>query len=158
MAKELLRMADDADVPPQVKLAAIRDALSRAGITERSTVEVDASLTLRPFEEILTGIAPLSRDESRAQRGLPASPADAHAFAELAAIRDRDVIDAEVVPETYTRRKYFDVSSRRQPERSESRIPPGYPSEEEAMERAHRANVAAGVYPQQRSVAMRAYR
>lgn len=72
LAKELINVAlDDPDIPPAVKLAALRDALSRAGISEKTAVEV--SVDPKPFEQLLSGMATLtggSRAASRAERGV----------------------------------------------------------------------------------------
>src|SRR4051794_29637167 len=42
MARLLLQMAEDPAVPHAVRLAAIRDALDRAGVTAKQTLEVEA--------------------------------------------------------------------------------------------------------------------
>ncbi|MEV6621019.1 HGGxSTG domain-containing protein [Amycolatopsis sp. NPDC051106] len=72
MAKELLRMAGADDMPPATKLAAIRDALDRAGLNAGVSVEVE----LKPFESILQKIAAGPRPGS---------------------VSEEDVIDAEIV-------------------------------------------------------------
>lgn len=54
MARELLRMAEDADLAPAVKLAAIRDALDRAGLSPKSLSEI--TVKAAPFELVLEGI------------------------------------------------------------------------------------------------------
>ncbi len=69
MARELLKMAIDESVSDAVKLAAIRDALDRAGLSAKTAVSVEVGR--RPFEEIFDDIAGGSRAESRRQRGLP---------------------------------------------------------------------------------------
>ncbi|CAN5672363.1 hypothetical protein BH09ACT7_BH09ACT7_37520 [soil metagenome] len=159
LAKELLRMAISDDVNDAVKLGAIKSALDRAGINERTSVEVDARLTISPFEEILSGIAPMSREESRARRGLP-SGALAHASASndldaLAAIdltrmnQDANVIDAEVVSESPTHRRYFDTGKRSEPLQNNG-IPEGYLDRDTAQEIVHRQRLAAGCYPEHR--------
>lgn len=69
MAKELLKMASDDHMPAAVKLNAIRDALDRAGLNAKHSVDVGVSLT--PFEQIIyDGVATVSREDSRAARGL----------------------------------------------------------------------------------------
>ena len=69
MARELLKMAVDENVSDAVKLAAIRDALDRAGLSARTAVSVEVGL--RPFEQIFDSIMSGSRAESRARRGVP---------------------------------------------------------------------------------------
>jgi hypothetical protein len=71
MARELLKMASDANVSESVRLAAIRDALSRAGVSERTAVDVTHEL--KPWEQILDGAAieSGSRAEYRASVGRP---------------------------------------------------------------------------------------
>lgn len=67
LAKELLGMAIDPGMTPQVKLAAIRDALDRGGLKPPTTVEVGPT---KPHEEVFADLVGGSRAESRAQRGL----------------------------------------------------------------------------------------
>ena len=69
MARELLKMATDDNVSDAVKLAAIRDALDRAGLSARTAVSVEVGS--RPFEQIFDHIASGSRAESRTHRGVP---------------------------------------------------------------------------------------
>ncbi|MDV7246764.1 MULTISPECIES: hypothetical protein [Rhodococcus] len=94
LAKELLRIAiDDPDVSDAIKLAAIRDALGRIGITEKTALEVQVGPT-KPFEAILTGMLEGgSRAESRAARGVPDSGLPGWLADEL------NVVDAEFVDE-----------------------------------------------------------
>jgi hypothetical protein len=69
-----------------VKLNAIRDALDRSGLGAKAEV----SLELKPYEEMLmgiAGIATISRAEHRAKQGRP--------FLDLPALAD--AIDAELV-------------------------------------------------------------
>lgn len=130
MAKGLLTIAQSAE-SESVRLAAIKEVLNLGGITAKTSVEVDASVSLKPFQEILAGIAPVTRAESRAQRGLPPAPADSHALAELASLKNRDIIDAEVVSETPARPASVDGDERTprrnssgRPKRSERRTEP----------------------------------
>ena len=69
MARELLKMTVDENVSDAVKLAAIRDALDRAGLSARTAVSVEVGP--RPFEVVFDDIASGSRAESRAHRGMP---------------------------------------------------------------------------------------
>jgi len=68
MAHELLKMAVDENVSDAVKLAAIRDALDRAGLSARTAVS--AEIGLRPFEQVFDAISAGSRAESRRRRGM----------------------------------------------------------------------------------------
>jgi hypothetical protein len=51
LAKELLGMATDEEMPPPVRLAAIRDALDRAGLSARNAVDV--TVELKPYERVM---------------------------------------------------------------------------------------------------------
>lgn len=92
MAKELLGIASADDAPPAVKLAAIRDALDRAGLGAKTAVEVEVGL--KPFEELLTGMTmgSGSRAASRERRGEADDRQPDWLRDEL-----EDAIDAEVV-------------------------------------------------------------
>jgi hypothetical protein len=50
LARQLLGMAEDPDMAPAVKLAALRDALDRAGIGARTALDV--SVELKPYEKL----------------------------------------------------------------------------------------------------------
>lgn len=68
MARELLGIAVSAD-SEAVRLAAVKDALDRAGMNPRTAIEV----SLAPYEQVLAGIADVAhipRAESRARRGI----------------------------------------------------------------------------------------
>ncbi len=67
MARELLKMAVDETVSDAVKLAAIRDALDRAGLSAKTAVSVEVGR--RPYEVVFDSIMSGSRAESRARRG-----------------------------------------------------------------------------------------
>lgn len=87
MAKELLGIAVSAE-SEAVKLAAVKDALDRAGLGAKAEV----ALAVKPWEDIMNdvaGVANISLAESRARRGLPDEPA----LAEPA----YDIVDAELV-------------------------------------------------------------
>jgi hypothetical protein len=103
MARELLKMAIDENVSDAVKLAAIRDALDRAGLSARTAVSVEVGR--RPFEEIFDDIGGGSRAESRARRGMPDddlnecfTPALVHG-GDAAPIVDAEVIEPEPEPD-----------------------------------------------------------
>jgi len=66
MAHELLKMAVDENVSDAVKLAAIRDALDRAGLSAKTAVSLEVGR--RPFEVIFDDIVSGSRAESRQRR------------------------------------------------------------------------------------------
>ncbi|OLT44471.1 hypothetical protein BJF87_07705 [Gordonia sp. CNJ-863] len=70
MAKELLKIAVSDAAPGNVKLAAIRDALDRAGLSAKTAVEVEVGPP-KGFEQVLEAmVTGGSRAESRARRGL----------------------------------------------------------------------------------------
>ena len=68
-AQDLIDMAHDYGLDwkrPDVRLAALKDVLDRGGIGKDSTINVNVDA--KPFERILSGIAALSREESRELR------------------------------------------------------------------------------------------
>jgi len=70
LACELLRMATDLGVADSVKLAAIRDALDRAGLSAKTAVEVEVGPP-KPWEQIMDGLTIVesgSREEFRLSR------------------------------------------------------------------------------------------
>lgn len=103
MAKELLKIAVSDDAPDNVKLAAIKDALDRAGLTSKTAVEV--SVDPKPFEQLLSGIAGVSggsRAASRAARGIEdgtdSAEPDDWLDAEILEAQADDEDDARPVP------------------------------------------------------------
>ena len=85
MACELLKMATDDSVAASVKLAAIRDALDRAGLAARTAVEVEVGPP-KPYEQILDGIFVLeggSREAFRRSQATLESSASVGAPEEL---------------------------------------------------------------------------
>lgn len=103
MAKALLGMATDDNVTDAVKLAAIRDALSRAGITEKTAVEVEVAL--KPWEQILEGVAEQvesgSRAEFRRSQGIADdSDSTPPALADRPTPDADGIVDAEIVSPT----------------------------------------------------------
>ena len=99
MACELLRMAADDNVADSVKLAAIRDALDRAGLAVRTAVSVEVGPP-KPYEVIFESIEAGSRTEYRRSRGIRDDsnppPALAESPRELPAA-EGEPIDAEIV-------------------------------------------------------------
>ncbi|MGC5023231.1 hypothetical protein ACLQ3K_00630 [Tsukamurella sp. DT100] len=103
VAKELQKLAVSDDAPDNVKLAAIKDALDRAGLTSKTAVEV--SVDPKPFEQLLSGLAGVSggsRAASRIARGVedgtdPAEPDD-WLEAEIVEAQADDEDDARPVP------------------------------------------------------------
>lgn len=86
MARELLRMAVDDNVSDSVKLAAIKDALDRAGLNSKTEIELSA----RPWEQIEeTVVAQLeirgSRADYRRSHGIADDSDDADPLAQLQA-------------------------------------------------------------------------
>lgn len=68
MACELLKMATDVHVADSIKLAAIRDALDRAGLAAKTAVEVEVGPP-KPYGVILERIEAGSRAEYRRSIG-----------------------------------------------------------------------------------------
>jgi hypothetical protein len=96
MARELLKMATDENVSDAVKLAAIRDALDRAGLSARTAVSVEVGL--RPFEQVFDDISGGSRAESRRRRGVPDDELNEWLTPALAGGSDaHPIVDAELV-------------------------------------------------------------
>jgi hypothetical protein len=100
MACELLKMATDDNVADSVKLAAIRDALDRAGLAAKTAVEVEVGPP-KPYEAILDSIEAGSRAEYRRSRGIrddsnPPPALVAESPRELPAA-EGEPIDAEIV-------------------------------------------------------------
>jgi hypothetical protein len=103
MAKQLLKMAVADDVSDAVKLAAIRDALDRAGLGARAGVDVEISTS--PFEQIFTQVEIGSRADYRRSVG-DDDTSDPPALADLIAAGsgettedDGSPLDVEVLSE-----------------------------------------------------------
>lgn len=91
MARELLGIAEGAE-SESVKLAAIRDALDRAGITAKQAVELSAAQEPKPYELMFSGIAKITRAQHEAKMAALRNGG----FVQAA--REFNVVDAEVVP------------------------------------------------------------
>lgn len=92
MAKQLLGIATSGE-SEAVRLAAIKHALALGGITEKTavTVEVETPPWAQALQQ-MTGIARISQEQSRAERGLIPPPR------ELTAADPGEPVDAEEVP------------------------------------------------------------
>ncbi len=97
MARELLKMGVDENVSHAVKLAAIRDALDRAGLSAKTAVSVEVGA--KPWEQIFDDITGGSRAESRRRRGVPDDELnDWHTPALAGVCSDaQPIMDAELV-------------------------------------------------------------
>jgi len=89
MARELLKMATDDDVSDSVKLAAIRDALDRGGISVKAEIEV----TAKPYESIFEKLEGGSREAHRSGSPPPALADHTHQLPTA----NREPIDAQIV-------------------------------------------------------------
>ena len=69
LARQLLNMTSDPTVAEPVKLAAIRDALDRGGVSAKTAVSVEVST--KPFEMVFDAIISGPREEPGALAGLP---------------------------------------------------------------------------------------
>ena len=94
MARELLKMATDDGVADSVKLAAIRDALDRAGLAARTAVSVEVGPP-KPYEAIFESVEAGSRAGYRRSQATLASSASTGALEELPA-DIQSPIDAEI--------------------------------------------------------------
>ncbi|MEZ0354094.1 hypothetical protein [Mycobacterium sp. pR1184] len=91
MARELLGIAAGAE-SEAVKLAAVKDALDRAGLSAKQSVELSAKEP-EPWEELTLSVVRTSREDWLRRRGLPPKGPTAPAAPPL------EVVDAELVPE-----------------------------------------------------------
>ena len=112
MARELLGIATDAEVPYAVRLAAVRDALDRAGVVGPRTLDV--AIGPAPWMSVFDAIESGPRSVSRARRGHPEGegPDEVPEWVQAAleaAQSSVEVIDAEPEPTPATptpRRRY----------------------------------------------------
>lgn len=147
LVQRLLKFALDGEAPDHVALAAIRDALDRAGLGAKQAVEVE--VTTAPWEQLLGDVAHMTKAEHDAihhpyqlapVRALP--PAD----------DGPEILDAEVVPDApvpHPERVGERAASAGQPEWAE---PPAaapsrdlVPLDPDTMADVNRANRAAKV-------------
>jgi hypothetical protein len=101
MARELLKIAVDDNVPESVKLAAVKDALDRAGVSARTAVDVE--VTAKPYQVILENLAGIeggSRAEFRRSQGIADdSDTERANTPALGSAQTNDPIDAEIIDE-----------------------------------------------------------
>lgn len=81
LARQLLGMAEDPDMAPAIKLAALKDALDRAGLGARAALDVTHEIPL--WQQVLNGVYRGPR------RDAPAGPDGA--------TLDTEVVDGEVI-------------------------------------------------------------
>ena len=102
MACELLKMATDDNVADSVKLAAIRDALDRAGLAAKNAVEVELGPP-KPYEQIFDRIMVLeggSREAFRRSQATLEGSARTGALEELPRCIESPINATEGLPET----------------------------------------------------------
>lgn len=93
LVQRLLNFALDGDTPDHVALQAIRDALDRAGLGAKQSVELSAKEP-EPWEEMFMDFARVSRERhARLKRGEPELSAPAHDGAEPMEIVDAELVD-----------------------------------------------------------------
>lgn len=165
MAKQLLKIADSAE-SEAVRLAAVKDALDRAGL--KAPDKVDVEVGVRPWESLadkIVGIGTLTREESRARRGISEPAAldsqphehghESPQNERTSAPSDGEIVDAEIVDEPPADRGYragptyrgdADDNSRGRPGPNTTPPGKGLVPYEDAVALANRANKRAGVY------------
>lgn len=92
LVQRLLKFALDGDAPDHVALAAIRDALDRAGMGAKQAVEVEVKPPA-PWEEVLGDVVHITKAQHEAMKRGEYAPAPQPALPTLA----DDIVDAEVV-------------------------------------------------------------
>ena len=125
MARELLGMVTNPNVSDSVKLAAIKDALDRAGLKPITTVDLEVST--KPWESVFEGISqiiagprdPENEDALAIESDYPASESESEDSEIVGEIDDdvieddlprfqldsdseSDVVDVEIVADEYT--------------------------------------------------------
>lgn len=93
--------AFDDDMPPAVALAAVNSILDRCGFTSKQLLEIDLGGP-KPWEEMLQGIATITRAESYARRGIELSPGGPGTPALAGPTPTQgppEIVDAEVIPD-----------------------------------------------------------
>lgn len=163
MARQLLKIADSAE-SEAVRLAAVKDALDRAGL--KAPDKVDVEVGVKPYEQLtnkIVGFATMSREESRARRGISDPPAlDSHAHdsrqsSATSVPSDGEIVDAEIVDDLPGDRAHS--ATQTSPGRGTGmRTPDGRGNGpgnelmtlEEAQRLANEANQRAGVYGRRR--------
>jgi hypothetical protein len=132
-----------------VKLAAIKHMLALAGFNEKHTVDVSVGQP-QPWEQLVTGLAPMTRAESRAARGVPDDPPQialetATESAQRVRVPRDDVVDAEVVPDPPADRPSWAEDEPATPDQGNGPSDPGngYMTMEQAKAEIARRNRAA---------------
>ncbi len=157
MARQLLNMATDDDVSDTVKLAAIRDALDRAGVSGKAELELSVKEP-KPYEQIFNGFSAMSRADYRAHReGSPPPPVPAPLALSGAKDAEEEVVEAEVVPDTAETPPSGPRRPLPPPDRNDAHCEPAEPATssteaalvpmEDALAAAAEANRKSGVYP-----------
>lgn len=150
LVQRLLGMALDGDTPDHVALAAIRDALDRAGLGAKQAVEVEVAV--QPWQELMGDVAKLTK----AQHDAIYHPERVAPPAALPPAEDAlEIVDAELVPDphdvppdsTEATPDAADRAERRRPAFAEPTEPPSRDLVplEDATSDAARANRAARV-------------
>ncbi|MFV9634848.1 hypothetical protein [Mycobacterium neumannii] len=126
---------DDADMPPAVALAAIRDALDRAGLNPKTAVEVEVGPT-PAFQQLFTGIdRSVRRDGTRVpEQPAPALPAP-------------EILDAEIVLDTPARDGPETRPERPRTPTTPGSATPGRPETAEGRTAPHRQSPWTGPPP-----------
>lgn len=133
MARQLLNIADSAE-SETVRLAAIKDALDRAGLKPPTQQEITVAASgPKPYEALVAGLTGESRAESRAKRGIQELPAGTNGVAtywdrKVAEVADGEVIDVETVPDEAAMPPHFVVDDLPRRNRGTGPIKPAQPA------------------------------